>query len=297
MSVDISRLRVDIGRTAVVDDVTMHIGAGERVGLVGTSGSGKSMIARAMLGLLPLDARASGHIRYGDDDTWADGSDGSGLGVDALACGEETMADLRGRYVSTVFQDPATTLSPVLTALQQVTLPLRRHYRMTRGEYAERGMAALQRVGLDPMLADHLPHQLSGGQRQRVAIATAIVTSPKLLIADEPTTALDAIAQREIVDLLVGLVDESGAAMLFITHDFSILARATRRCYVMRSGRMVEAGDTSSLLGAPQREYTRHLVDAAERLTLHGAGAAGPGADRADDVGNTRNEGADDARN
>ena len=242
-------------RNAVVDGVTLHIGERERVGLIGESGSGKSLIARAMLGLLPPRAHCSGSIAYD--------------GVEALSLTDRAMADLRGRYMGTVFQNPSSSLNPVLTAVQQVMLPLRLHYRLSKADMRDRALAALARVGLDGAVAARYPHQLSGGQRQRVAIATALVTSPRLIIADEPTTALDSIIQREIVDLLVSLVDGLGASMLFITHDFSVLAHATRRCYVLESGHVVEAGDTVHLLEHPQSGYTRRLVEAAAELTLH----------------------------
>lgn len=255
MSIDITNLHIAIGDDVVVDDATLHIANGERVGLIGESGSGKSMIARAMLGLLPPGTRCSGFIAYD--------------GIQALGLDDRGMADLRGRYMGVVFQSPSSSLNPVLTAVQQVMLPLRLHYQLSKGDMRDRAMAALDQVGLSREQASRYPHQLSGGQRQRVAIATALVTSPRLIIADEPTTALDSITQRQIVDLLVSLVDGSGAAMLFITHDFSVLAHATRRCYVLEAGRIVESGGTAGLLSAPQRGYTRRLAAAASKLTLH----------------------------
>ncbi|OZG68101.1 ATP-binding cassette domain-containing protein [Bifidobacterium eulemuris] len=260
MGVEIRGLNIAIQGAPIVRDVDLRIGDGERVGLVGSSGSGKSMISKAMLGLLPPRAQASGLIRMGDavvceGDRFAD---------------ERALADLRGRYVGTVFQNPAASLNPVMTVAQQVELPLALHYDLSRAERRDRAMAMLAKVGLDADSARKFPHELSGGQQQRVGLATALVTSPRLIIADEPTTALDSITQRQIVDLLVSLVDDAGASMLFITHDFSVLARATTRCYVLDEGRVAESGATADLLASPHTDEARRLVDAARRLTLSG---------------------------
>ncbi len=229
MSVDVRGLKITIGGKPIVSDADMTIADGERVGLIGSSGSGKSMIAKAMLGLLPLTAVTNGSIDMG--------------GTEIIGASERALADLRGRYVGTVFQNPAHALNPVMTVAQQIALPLR--------------------------LAGKYPHELSGGQQQRVGIATALITSPRFIIADEPTTALDSITQRQIVDLLTSLVDDAGASMLFITHDFSVLARATTRCYVLDAGRIVESGPTADLLAAPTTPQAQRLVAAAQTLTLH----------------------------
>lgn len=255
MGVDIQGLSVSIGGTEIVRDVNLHIDDGERVGLVGSSGSGKSMIAKAVLGLLPDDARLTGSIRLGD--------------VDVSGADERTLADLRGRYVGSVFQNPGSSLNPVLRVAEQVELPLRLHYDLTAGERRERAMMMLRKVGLDDSIARAWPHQLSGGQQQRVGIATALVTSPRCIIADEPTTALDSITQRQIVDLLVSLVDDSGASMLFITHDFAVLSRATTRCYVLDEGVVADSGRTTDMLRHPGVPQTDVLVQAARELTLH----------------------------
>lgn len=254
MGVDISGLRVDIGGRSIVRGVDLTIADHERVGLVGSSGSGKSMIAKAMLGLLPRRAAVTGSIDLN--------------GAQVVGAAETLLAHLRGRSVGMVFQNPGSALNPVLTVAQQVMLPLRLHYDLGESERLERAMAMLKKVGLPDAVARRYPHELSGGQQQRVGIATALVTSPRLIIADEPTTALDSITQRQIVELLVSLVDRSGASMLFITHDFSVLARATVRCYVLEDGMMAESGDTTELLGRPQAVATKLLVDAAKALTL-----------------------------
>ena len=273
MGVDIRGLRIAIGDTQIVHGVDMAIGDGERVGLIGSSGSGKSMIAKAMLGLLPAHARVSGVIRLGDTvvagGVAAGGSRPSGrmAGV-GYALPDRQLADLRGRYVGTVFQNPAATLNPVWTVGRQIALPLRLHYNLSGQDRRARVMAMLRKVGLSEDIAGRYPSELSGGQQQRVGLAAALITSPRFIIADEPTTALDSITQRQIVDLLVSLVDDSGASMLFITHDFSVLTRATTRCYVLGEGRVAESGGTARLLADPQAGRTAELVRATRMLTL-----------------------------
>lgn len=268
MGVDIRDLRIAIGGKEIVHGVDLSIGDGERVGLIGASGSGKSMIARAMLGLLPPDVMVTGSVMLGS--------------AEVIGAADRTLADLRGRYTGMVFQNPGASLNPVLPVGRQIELPLRLHYDLTRAERIERVNAMLAKVGLPADVAAKFPHELSGGQRQRVGIATALITSPRLIVADEPTTALDSITQRQIVDLLVSLVDEAGASMLFITHDFSVLARATTRCVVLDEGSVAETGETATMLAAPQDERTARLVRAARTLTLR---ASREGADRETDRG------------
>ena len=268
MGVDIRDLRIAIGGKEIVHGVDLSIGDGERVGLIGASGSGKSMIARAMLGLLPPDVMVTGSVMLG--------------GAEVIGAADRTLAELRGRYTGMVFQNPGASLNPVLPVGRQIELPLRLHYDLTRAERIERVNAMLAKVGLPADVAAKFPHELSGGQRQRVGIATALITSPRLIVADEPTTALDSITQRQIVDLLVSLVDEAGASMLFITHDFSVLARATTRCVVLDEGSVAETGETATMLAAPQDERTARLVRAARTLTLR---VSREGADRETDRG------------
>lgn len=268
MGVDIRDLHIAIGGKEIVHGVDLSIGDGERVGLIGASGSGKSMIARAMLGLLPPDVMVTGSVMLG--------------GAEVIGAADRTLADLRGRYTGMVFQNPGVSLNPVLPVGRQIELPLRLHYDLTRAERIERVNAMLAKVGLPADVAAKFPHELSGGQRQRVGIATALITSPRLIVADEPTTALDSITQRQIVDLLVSLVDEAGASMLFITHDFSVLARATTRCVVLDEGSVAETGETATMLAAPQDERTARLVRAARTLTLR---VSQEGADRETDRG------------
>lgn len=261
MSAVIRHLNIAINGKPIVDDVDLDIADGERVGLVGSSGSGKSMIARAMMGLLPATAQVTGSVELG--------------GTQVIGASDAAVADMRGRYVGMVFQNPAAALNPVMTVAQQVGLPLHLHYDLSLDERLERVEAMLSKVGLSQDVLLKYPHELSGGQQQRVGIATALITSPRFIIADEPTTALDSITQRQIVDLLTSLVDDAGASMLFITHDFAVLARATTRCYVLDGGSIAETGTTASLLQAPASEPARRLVDAARLLTLPHGNSAG----------------------
>lgn len=261
MSAVIRHLNIAINGKPIVDDVDLDIADGERVGLVGSSGSGKSMIARAMMGLLPATAQVTGSVELG--------------GTQIVGASDAAVADLRGRYVGMVFQNPAAALNPVMTVAQQVGLPLYLHYDLSLDERLERVEAMLSKVGLSQDVLLKYPHELSGGQQQRVGIATALITSPRFIIADEPTTALDSITQRQIVDLLTSLVDDAGASMLFITHDFAVLARATTRCYVLDGGSIAEMGQTASILQAPASEPARRLVDAARLLTLPHGNSAG----------------------
>lgn len=261
MSVSIRNLNIVINGMPIVHDVDMDIADGERVGLIGSSGSGKSMIAKSIMGLLPLSAQVSGSIDMG--------------GTEIVGASDQAIADLRGRYVGMVFQNPSAALNPVMTVAQQVALPLRLHYDLTRDERLDRVKAMFVKVGLPEDVLNKYPHELSGGQQQRVGIAAALVTSPRLIIADEPTTALDSITQRQIVDLLTSLVDESGASMLFITHDFAVLNRATTRCYVLECGRIAESGDTDALLDQPRTDAGHRLVRSARALSLHAGQDAG----------------------
>ena len=217
-------------------------------------GSGKSMIAKSIMGLLPLSAQVSGSIDMG--------------GTEIVGASDQAIADLRGRYVGMVFQNPSAALNPVMTVAQQVALPLRLHYDLTRDERLDRVKAMFAKVRLPEDVLNKYPHELSGGQQQRVGIAAALVTSPRLIIADEPTTALDSITQRQIVDLLASLVDDSGASMLFITHDFAVLNHATTRCYVLADGRVAESGQTADILQSPHTKVASQLVTSARALSL-----------------------------
>ncbi|KFI59559.1 diguanylate cyclase [Bifidobacterium gallicum DSM 20093 = LMG 11596] len=257
---DIRDLNITIGNRQIIHDVSMTIDAGARVGLIGSSGSGKSMISRAVMGLLPVDATVSGSIQL--------------AGHELVDLNDHEMAALRGSTMSMVFQNPRNALNPVLTVGQQIALPLKLHYALSREDRERRVRAMLERVELPQDVFARSTGELSGGQQQRVAIATALITSPRLIIADEPTTALDSTTQWQICRLLTSLVDDLGAAMLFITHDFSVLAHVTTRCVVLDAGRVVEQGSTRALLDYPAHEQTRSLVQAAQALSLHGTAEA-----------------------
>ena len=254
MSLNIDGLSLSINGRTILDQVDLQVKDGQRVGLIGSSGSGKSMIARSILGTTPLTASLSGSILVD--------------GLQILGSDDRSLADLRGSRMGMIFQNPSTALNPVKKIYSQVELPLRRHYRLSAQERRRRVMEILAQVGLDEGLAGSYPHELSGGQQQRAAIATALVTKPRLILADEPTTALDAITQRQIVDLLVSLVDQNGASLLFITHDFSVLTRVADYCYILDAGRVVESGQTQSILRSPSSPQGRTLVRAARELTL-----------------------------
>ena len=234
------------GEITAVNDLTLEIPDGKLVGLLGPSGCGKSTTLNLICG---LEKATEGTIFFGDRDV--------------------TALEPEHRGVGMVFQNPSAALNPVMTVAQQVGLPLYLHYDLSLTERSERVTAMLAKVGLGEDVLAKYPHELSGGQRQRVGIATALVTSPRLIIADEPTTALDSITQRQIVDLLTSLVDESGASMLFITHDFAVLNRATTRCYVLENGRIEESGDTTALLDHPHTDAGHRLVQSARALSLH----------------------------
>ena len=255
MSLVIDDLTVTIGGRRVVDGVSLDVPDGARVGLIGESGSGKSLTTLAVLGLLPDGARASGSIRLD--------------GRELLGAPERELADLRGRVVGTVFQDPRTALDPVVTVGRQIAEPLRLHARVGRRDARARAVAAAAEVGLpDPeSVVDLYPHQLSGGQRQRVGIAMALINRPGLVLADEPTTALDVTTQAEVLALFQRLVDERGTSLLFVTHDLAVLSRITDHAAVLSHGRVVESGPVEQLLHRPEHEVTRGLVEATRATT------------------------------
>ena len=244
----LDHLSVDFdGRTAL-DALSLDVSPSEILALVGESGSGKSTLALSALGLLPPGARMSGNVRID--------------GEDLAAMDARRLSEVRGGRVGMVFQDPASALNPALTIGRQIGEVLARHCDMDRK--AIRGQVAelLDRVGLD-VGPNRYPHTLSGGQRQRVAIAMGVAARPALLIADEPTAALDPIAQRRIVDLLVGLVRERGMALLLVTHDLALAGEIADRIAVLAEGKLVEEGPAKRLLSAPKSAELRTQIDAA----------------------------------
>ena len=254
MSLNIQNLTLNLGEKRILSNVSLQISDGERVGLVGSSGSGKSMLIRAITGLLPYDAKVSGSCTLGD--------------FQSVGASDEDLARIRGKYVGVVFQQANRALNPVLSVEEQISLPLRMHYGLNRSDIHNRVCVMLEKVGLPVNFASKRTFELSGGQQQRVGIATALITSPRLILADEPTTALDSVTQKEVVNLLTSLVDDMGASMLFVTHDFSVLSKAAKRCYVLDSGKLVDSADVQDLLENPRVNSTKQLVDAAKKLTL-----------------------------
>jgi peptide/nickel transport system ATP-binding protein len=242
------------GGTTLVDDVSFSIGAGERLGLIGESGSGKSLTSFAVTGLLPEGLTASGSAVLD--------------GVEVIGARERDLVKLRGNVASVVFQEPLTALDPLMRLGKQVAEPLRRHLGLRGAALREAVHRALDEVRLpDPgRIARAYPHEISGGQRQRVAIAAALACRPRLLIADEPTTALDVTVQAEILALLDTLVTERGMALVFVSHDLAVVSRMTDRALVLRHGRVVEQGPMARLLSAPTDPYTVELVRSAREL-------------------------------
>ncbi|MDF2916807.1 MAG: transporter ATP-binding protein [Microbacterium sp.] len=246
MSLEVEGLSVVLDGRRVVDDVSFGVTDGARVGLIGESGSGKSLTALAVLGLLPDGAEVEGSIRWN--------------GRELIGLPDRELAALRGEQIGIVFQEPQTALNPLRTVGRQVAEPLRIHGRAGRREALARAQADADRVRLPEGALRRYPHQLSGGQRQRVAIAMALAARPRLLIADEPTTALDVTIQAEILALLGELVENDGMSLLFITHDLAVLSQVASEAVVLEHGRVVEAGTVADLLTAPQSEVTRGLL-------------------------------------
>jgi peptide/nickel transport system ATP-binding protein len=239
----------DGGQTTALDGATFEVAAGEAVGLLGESGCGKTTLGLALLGLLPpagVVARGSAFF----------------CGHNLIGLGENELQKVRGAGISMVYQEPGSALNPVLRIGDQITEVIRAHWRFSRERAREEAGLLLAQVGfpLETCIAAAYPHQLSGGQQQRVAIAQAIACRPALLIADEPTTALDRKTQLEILDLLANLRKKNCLALLLISHDFSVLARAVDRMFVVRDGHIVQDGKTQEIAEAPHDAYTRSLL-------------------------------------
>ncbi len=241
-------LSVSIHGTPILRNVDLGLETGKITGLVGESGSGKSMTALAIMGLLPNGAEVSGHVRLGDEDL--------------LSLRETRLCAIRGNRIGMIFQEPMTALNPVKTIGDQVTETLLIHGRATRREARDIATDKLARVGLGQTPLSRFPHELSGGQRQRVAIAMAIALHPDLLIADEPTTALDVTTQAQILDLIRDIVTEEGMSLLLITHDLAVVAGMTDHTAVMKEGEIVEQGETETLFRTMSHPYTKALLKA-----------------------------------
>ncbi len=238
------------GSYRLLDSVQLSLAKGQCLGLVGESGCGKSMTALALMGLLPQGMRASGRILL--------------EGEDLLKAGESRLCQLRGHKMAMVFQEPMTALNPVVPIGRQVTEGLRLHLGLTRQEAEKRAARTLARVGLpvERFPLTLFPHQLSGGQRQRVVIAMALACGPDILIADEPTTALDVTVQAQILDLLADIIDEFDMGLVLITHDLGVVAETTDSMAVMYAGRVVEEGPTPEVFRRMAHPYTRGLFAA-----------------------------------
>ena len=248
------QLSTSRGPAQAVREVSFVLKRGETLGLVGESGCGKSITALALMGLLPESAGVSGSIKL-------DGNELVGV-PDADYC------KLRGNRISMIFQEPMTALNPMHTIGRQIAEPLRRHKNFSAAQARKEAIALLDRVGLPDAAGrvDAYPHQFSGGQRQRVTIAIALACQPDLLIADEPTTALDVTIQGQILDLIADLVTERGMAMILISHDLGVIAENVRRMMVMYGGTVVESGATDGVFSRMGHPYTQGLFRARPRL-------------------------------
>jgi len=242
------------GRLIAAQDVSFHIDAGEVLGLVGESGSGKSVSALAMLRLLPPQARVSGSIRFRGDEL--------------LTLPAEGMRQIRGAGISMIFQEPMTALNPVMRVGDQIAEAVLAHGRVSKSDAWGRAVESLRTVAIadaDRRARDY-PHQLSGGQRQRVMIAMAVVNRPSLLIADEPTTALDVTIQAQVLDLLAELRQKFSLAMLFISHDLAVVSQISHRIGVMYAGSVIEMGMAREVFLRPLHPYTRGLLNSVPTL-------------------------------
>jgi peptide/nickel transport system ATP-binding protein/oligopeptide transport system ATP-binding protein len=238
------------GEISAIEDISFELNAGEILGIVGESGSGKSVTALTIMGLLPQPpARiTAGSVRF--------------AGEELTTVSPNRMEKIRGAGISMVFQEPMTSLNPVFTIGEQIMETVRAHERMSASAQRERAIEMLDRVGI-PSATERLndyPHQLSGGQRQRVMIAMSLACRPKLLIADEPTTALDVTIQAQVLDLLMDLRDEFGMSIIIITHNMGVIAEVADRVLVMYAGRIVEQSPAADLFDAPQHPYTKGLL-------------------------------------
>src|SRR5947209_18737965 len=250
----VEHLDVAFGSAPAVRDLSFSVGAGEALGLVGESGSGKSVTSLAVMRLLAPQARVSGSIRF--------------AGEELLTASEKKMRSLCGQAITMIFQEPMTALNPLMRVGDQVAEAVLAHHRVSRKAAHDQAVGALNEVAIANAAsrARDYPHQLSGGQRQRVMIAMAIVNRPQLLIADEPTTALDVTVQAQILDILARLREKFGLSMLFISHDLGVTSRVVDRIVVMYRGQALETGTARQVFTAPAHEYTRGLLNAIPTL-------------------------------
>jgi len=244
-----------------VDRVSFSVARGETLGIVGESGSGKSVTCYSLMGLVPQPpGRIEGGTALFD-------------GIDLLHCTARQAREIRGKRISMIFQDPMTSLNPYLRVLDQLIEPLLIHETISKGEAIKRGIEMLDAVGIsDAAKRIHdYPHEFSGGMRQRVMIAMALITKPELLIADEPTTALDVTVQAQILELIRAMQQELGMAVIFITHDLAVVSGFCDRVHVMYAGRIIETSDTRTLFESPRHPYTKALQRSIPALQPKGA--------------------------
>ncbi len=256
------------GVVRAVDGISFNVDAGETLGIVGESGSGKSVTAMSLLGLVPTPP-----ARVSAERVWLDG-------VDLLGLDEAALSAVRGKRIGLVFQDSLSALNPVMTVGRQIGEVIERHLGGGAAEIRPQIVQWLGRVGIPQPdeLVGAYPHQLSGGMRQRAMIAMALAGEPELLIADEPTTALDVTVQAQIVDLMRQLRDDLGMALIWISHDLGVVAGLADRVVVMQSGKIVEAAPAVQLYAQPEHPYTRELMALARRKVPKGAGPDGASA-------------------
>jgi peptide/nickel transport system ATP-binding protein len=253
---EIDRLTIRFGATEAVRDLSLRVQQGQVLGLVGESGSGKSVTALAILRLVDAAARVEGAIRFD--------------GVNLLTIGSEAMRKLRGRDIAMIFQEPMTALNPVMPVGEQIAEAIRVHNpEMSRRQVREAVLTAMQAVALNDPARRYkdYPHQFSGGQRQRILIAMAIANRPRLLIADEPTTALDVTVQQQILELLASLRQRFGLAMLFISHDLAVVSQVADRVAVMRHGLLLEEASREAIFRDPVHAYTKALLGAVPTMS------------------------------
>jgi oligopeptide transport system ATP-binding protein len=248
------------GVIRAVDDVSFSLSRGETLGIVGESGSGKSVSCYSLLGLIPKPPGkiVSGRANFG--------------GVDLLNCPEQTLRQIRGKRISMIFQDPMTSLNPYMRISDQLVEPLRVHEKISRSQALTRAITSLEEVGIQDAGSriDLYPHQFSGGMRQRVMIAMALISRPEILIADEPTTALDVTVQAQILELIKQRQKDLGTAVIFITHDLGVVASFCKDVNVMYAGRIVESASTDQIFASPMHPYNAALQQSIPALHKKG---------------------------